>query len=47
MDGTFKTYTSLWGNPNQADLEFLIFGQRNRIVTVLCNFLVPKVKISF
>lgn len=30
MDGAFKTYTSLRCNLTQADLDFLIFGHRNK-----------------
>lgn len=33
MDGTFKTYTSLLENLNQAYLVFLIFGQWNKMKT--------------
>ena len=31
-DGTFRTHTSLRLNLNQAYLDFLIFGQRNKTV---------------
>ena len=40
MDGTFKTYTSLLENLNQAYLVFLIFRQRNKIDPTLCNLTV-------
>ena len=36
-DGTFRTHTSLRLNLNQAYLDFLIFGQRNKTVPAWCN----------
>mgnify|MGYP004669416811 CR=1 FL=1 len=47
MDGAFKTYTSLRRNPIQADLDFLIFGQRNKIDSALCNLPIKKLKPPF
>ena len=35
MDGAFKTYTSLHRSLTQADLDFLIFVQRNKIDSAL------------
>ncbi|HBH99366.1 MAG TPA: hypothetical protein DDY23_07445 [Lachnospiraceae bacterium] len=37
MDGVSKTYTSLHRNLAQADLDFLIFVQRNKTDPALCN----------
>ena len=42
MDGAFKTYTSLHRSLTQADLDFLIFVQRNKIDSALCNLPVTK-----
>ena len=42
MDGAFKTYTSLCRNLSQADLDFLIFVQRNKIDLALCNLPIKK-----
>ena len=47
MDGAFKTYTSLRENLNQADLDFLIFGQRNKTGVALCNLPLKKIKATF
>ncbi|HAT90786.1 MAG TPA: hypothetical protein DCS73_13885 [Roseburia sp.] len=47
MDGAFKTYTSLRENLNQADLDFLIFGQRNKTGIALCNLPLKKIKATF
>ena len=37
MDGAFKTYTSLHHNLTQADLDFLIFVQRNKTDSLCAN----------
>ena len=42
MDGVFKTYTSLHRNLIQSDLDFLIFVQRNKIDSALCNLPIKK-----
>lgn len=47
MDGVFKTYTSLHRNLTQADLDFLIFVQRNKIATALCNPPIKKLETDF
>ena len=47
MDGAFKTYTSLHRNLTPADLDFLIFVQRNKIVSALCNLLIKNLKPPF
>ena len=46
MDGAFKTYTSLFRNLIQADLDFLIFVQRNKTDTALCNLSIKKFKCT-
>ncbi|PWL64937.1 MAG: hypothetical protein DBY37_01325 [Desulfovibrionaceae bacterium] len=43
----FKTYTSLRHNLTQAYLVFLIFGQRNKTSSTLCNLTYPKLKTTF
>ena len=47
MDGAFKTYTSLHHNLTQADLDFLIFVQRNKIDSALCNLPIKKLETAF
>ena len=47
MDGAFKTYTSLHRNLTQADLDFLIFVQRNKIDSALCNLPIKKLATTF
>ena len=47
MDGAFKTYTSLHHNLTQADLDFLIFVQRNKIDPALCNLPIKKLETAF
>ena len=47
MDGAFKTYTSLHHNLTQADLDFLIFVQRNKIDPVLCKLPIKKMENAF
>ena len=42
MDGAFKTYTSLQHSLTQADLDFLIFVQRNKIDSALCKLPLKK-----
>ncbi|HBH98012.1 MAG TPA: hypothetical protein DDY23_00420, partial [Lachnospiraceae bacterium] len=42
----FKTYTSLYHSLTQADLDFLIFVQRNKIDSALCNLLIKKPETS-
>jgi len=46
MNGAFKTYTSLYHSLTQADLDFLIFVQRNKIDSALCNLLIKKPETS-
>ena len=47
MDGAFKTYTSLYHSLTQADLDFLIFVQRNKTDSVLCNCQYKNLKPPF
>ncbi|RHM01138.1 hypothetical protein DWZ87_17145 [Roseburia intestinalis] len=47
MDGAFKTYTSLRCNLTQADLDFLIFGHRNKTDPTLCNLPIKNLKPPF
>ena len=47
MDGAFKTYTSLQHSLTQADLDFLIFVQRNKIDSALCKLPLKKLENAF
>ena len=47
MDGMFKAYTSLHHSLTQADLDFLIFEQRNKTGTALCNLPIRKLRSTF
>jgi len=47
MDGVFKTYTSLHRNRTQADLDFLIFVQRNKTDSALCKLPIKKLETAF
>ena len=47
MDGVSKTYTSLHRNLAQADLDFLIFVQRNKTDPALCNLPIKKLETAF
>ena len=47
MDGAFKTYTSLHRSLTQADLDFLIFVQRNKIDSALCKLPLKKLENAF
>ena len=42
MDGVFKTYASLHHSLTQADLDFLIFVQRNKTDPDLCKLPIKK-----
>ena len=47
MDDSLLPFTSLRENLTQADLDFLIFGQRNKTDTALGNLTVKKLKTTF
>ena len=46
MDDLLLPLTSLREALNQADLDFLIFGQRNKTGTALCNLSFKKLRIT-
>ena len=43
----FKTYTSLRHNLTQAELDFLIFVQWNKIDSALCNLPIKNLRATF
>ena len=46
MDDLLLPLTSLREALNQADLDFLIFGQQNKTGTALCNLSIKKFKCT-
>jgi len=42
MEDSLLPFTSLWENLTQAGLDFLIFVQRNKTDTALCNLSIKK-----
>ena len=46
MDDSLLPFTSLREIVIQTVLDFLIFGQRNKIITDLCNLSIRKLKIT-
>ena len=46
MEDSLLPFTSLWENLTQAGLDFLIFVQRNKTDTALCNLSIKKFKCT-